>query len=81
MTVGVFHQVCYRPKATEEAIKSFRQFHPDTPYVLVCDGGKSFHRVAKRYASELTNTSKKNSKFLSKEVASHHLGQLVQPDA
>ena len=49
MTLGVFHQVCYRPKATEEAIKSFRQFHPDTPYVLICDGGKSFHRIAKRY--------------------------------
>ena len=39
------------------------------------------HRVAKRYASELTNTSKKNSKSLLKEVTSHHLGQLVQPDA
>ena len=49
MTLGVFHQVYTRPKATEEAIKSFRQFHPDTPYVLVCDGGKSFHRIAKRY--------------------------------
>ena len=49
MTLGVFHQVYTRPKATEEAIKSFRQFHPDTPYVLICDGGKSFHRIAKRY--------------------------------
>ena len=49
MTLGVFHQVYTRPKATEEAIKSFRQFHPDTPYVLICDGGKSFHRIAKKY--------------------------------
>ena len=49
MTLGVFHQVYTRPKATEEAIKSFRQFHPDTPYVLVCDGGKSFLRIANRY--------------------------------
>ena len=49
MTLGVFHQVYTRPKATEEAIKSFRQFHPDNPYVLICDGGKSFHRVAKKY--------------------------------
>ena len=47
MTLGVFHQVYTRPKATEEAIKSFRQFHPETPYVLICDGGKSFHRIAK----------------------------------
>ena len=49
MTLGVFHQVYTRPKATEEAIKSFRQFHPDNPYVLICDGGKSFHRIAKKY--------------------------------
>ncbi len=49
MTLGVFHQVFNKPKATEEAIKSFRQFHPDNPYVLICDGGKSFHRISKRY--------------------------------
>ena len=39
------------------------------------------HRVPKRYATELTNISKKNSKSLLMEVTSHHLGQLDQHDA
>ena len=39
------------------------------------------HRVPKRYATELTNPSKKNSKSLLMEVTSHHLGQLSNADA
>ena len=39
------------------------------------------HRVPKRYATELTNVSKKNSKSLLMEVTSHHFGQLSQLDA
>ena len=37
--------------------------------------------VPKRYATELTNISKQNSKSLLMEVTSHHIGQLSQPDA
>ena len=51
MTLGVFHQVFNQPKATEEAIKSFRQFHPKNPYVLIRDGdnGEDFSGIAKEY--------------------------------
>ena len=49
MTLGVFHQVYNKPKATEEAIKSFRKYHPDNPYVLICDGGEDFAAIAKKY--------------------------------
>jgi len=34
------------------------------------------HRVPKRYATELTNTSSKNGAALLMEVTSHHFGQL-----
>jgi len=37
--------------------------------------------VPKRYAGEIANVSKKNSKSLLMEVTSHHLGQLSQHDA
>ena len=37
------------------------------------------HRVAKRYAGELSNISKQNSRSLLMEVTSHHLGQLNHP--
>ena len=49
MTLGVFHQVHHNLKATEEAIKSFRQFHPKNPYVLIRDGdnGEDFSGIAK----------------------------------
>ena len=49
MTLGVFHQVYNKPKATEEAIKSFRKYHPDNPYVLISDGGEDFSAIAKKY--------------------------------
>jgi len=49
MTLGVFHQVCNHLKATEEAIKSFRQYHPDNPYVLISDGGEDFLEIAQKY--------------------------------
>ena len=51
MTLGVFHQVHHNLKATEEAIKSFRQFHPKNPYVLIRDGdnGEDFSGIAKEY--------------------------------
>ena len=51
MTLGVFHQVHHNLKATEEAVKSFRQFHPDSPYVLIRDGdnGEDFDSIAKEY--------------------------------
>jgi len=52
MTLGVFHQVYKNKKATEEAIKSFRKYHPDNPYVIVADGGDSFARMAKKYGCE-----------------------------
>ena len=49
MTLGVFHQVYNKPKALKESIKSFRKYHPDNPYVLICDGGEDFAAIAKKY--------------------------------
>ena len=37
------------------------------------------HRVPKRYATELTNTSSRTALLM--EVTSHHLGQLSEPDS
>ena len=39
------------------------------------------HRIAKRYATELTNIAKGSSKYLLSEIQSHHFGQLREPNA
>ena len=38
------------------------------------------HRVAKRYATDLTKTKSGSQSSLLKEVTNHHFGQLQQPD-
>ena len=39
------------------------------------------HRVAKRYATDLTKTKSGSQSSLLKEVTNHHFGQLQQPDS
>jgi hypothetical protein len=49
------------------------------PFLLMCFCLERKHRVAKRYAGELTNPSITSSESVLKEVVSHHFGQLKSP--
>ena len=48
-------------------------------FLLMCFCLERNHRVAKRYATDLTNPSLTSSESLLKEVVSHHFGQLKSP--
>lgn len=48
-SLAAFHHVYDNLIATEEAIKSFRFNHPDSPYFLLGDGGKDYTDIAKKY--------------------------------
>ena len=57
--------------------RQLKRFHK----MLACFCLERKHRIPKRYATELTNISKKHSKLLLIGMTSHHLGQLSQPEA
>jgi hypothetical protein len=49
----VVHHQCYRnKKATEFALKSFREYHPNDPYVMWSDGGDDFSDIAEKYDAD-----------------------------
>ena len=48
MILAAYHQAYKNKRATEEAIKSFRE-HNDGPYFLVSDGGDDFSDIANKY--------------------------------
>lgn len=50
MILGAFHQAYSNKKATENAIKSFRKYHPDSPYFLYSDNGLDFSEIAEKYS-------------------------------
>lgn len=58
MILAAFHQAYKNRKATEEAIKSFRQFN-DGPYFLVSDGGDDFSDIAEKYNCHYYHTKSK----------------------
>jgi hypothetical protein len=47
--LAVYHQCFNNKKATEFAIKNFKQYNPDIDYYLVSDGGEDFSEIAKKY--------------------------------
>lgn len=48
-TFAAYHQ-CYRnKKATEFAIRQFREHNPDVPYYLISDNGDDFSDIAEKY--------------------------------
>lgn len=49
MNFVVHHQCFKNRKATEFVIKSFREYHPDTPYVLWSDNGDDYSKICKEY--------------------------------
>lgn len=48
-SIAAFHHVFDNLKATEEAVKSFRYYHPDSPYFLLGDNGKDHYEICKKY--------------------------------
>lgn len=48
MSLSVFHSAFKNKRATEQAIKNFRE-HNDGPYFLVSDGGDDFSEIAEKY--------------------------------
>jgi hypothetical protein len=46
----VYHQCFNNKKATEFAIKNFKEYNPDIDYYLVSDGGEDFSEIAKKYS-------------------------------
>jgi hypothetical protein len=57
-TLGFFHNVYDNLKATEYAVKSAREFYPDSFYMLIGDGGVDHHALAKEYNCEYFHYSK-----------------------
>lgn len=49
MILGAFHQAYKNKIATENAIKNFRKFYPDSPYFLFSDDGLDFYDIAEKY--------------------------------
>jgi len=48
-TLVAYHQCFNNRKATEFAVKNFRQHNPDTPYYLISDAGSDFSDIAEKY--------------------------------
>jgi hypothetical protein len=51
-TIGFFNCVSTQPRATEESVKSIRQFHPDTFFMIACDAGPDYYDLCKKYNIE-----------------------------
>lgn len=49
---SVYFQVYKNKPATVAALKSFRQFYPSIPILLVCDGGDDFTDIAREFNCE-----------------------------
>ena len=50
-------------------------------FLMACFCLERKHRVPKRYATDVTHPSQNSSKTLLMETSSHHLGQLIAPNA
>ena len=50
--LGFFYQTIYRPKATESVLEGVRKHYPDSPIVLVGDGGVNLTELAAKYGCE-----------------------------
>ena len=47
--LGAIHFVYNNKKATEEAVKNFRKFYTENPYILICDNGENHSDLKKTY--------------------------------
>lgn len=52
-SLGAIHFVYNNIIASEEAIKSFRNYHTKEPYIIVSDGGVNYNEIAKKYNCDL----------------------------
>lgn len=52
-SIAAFHHVFNNLTATEEAIKSFRKYHPSAPYFLLGDDGVDHYELCKKYNCNL----------------------------
>lgn len=48
-SIAAFHHVFDNLNATEEAVRSFREHHPDSPYFLLGDNGVDHYEICKKY--------------------------------
>ena len=55
--LGAVHFVYNNKKATEEAIKSFKNFYPENSYVLIGDNGENHYELAKKYNCTYINSN------------------------
>ncbi len=58
MSVDALHFVYDNLIATEKAIESFRKFNPLSTYVVICDGGKDFSTICKKYNCQYIHSDK-----------------------
>jgi len=49
MTLGAYYQCFQNRIATEYVLSNFRNHHPDSPIILVSDGGDDFSDLARKY--------------------------------
>jgi hypothetical protein len=52
MSLDAIHFVFQNKIASEEAIRSFRKFNPESKYVVICDGGSDYSDVCFRNGCE-----------------------------
>lgn len=48
-SLGFFYQTINRPKATENVLENVRKHYPDSPIVLMGDGGVDLTELAAKY--------------------------------
>ena len=51
-SLGIYHWTGNNRSGVEASIASFRVYHPDAPYFLVCDGGPDHYDICKRLKVE-----------------------------
>jgi len=58
-TLGFYHQTSNRLEAADFAIKSIRQFYPDSYYILSCDSGPDYYDICKNNNVDLIHSQVK----------------------
>lgn len=55
-TIGFYHQSSNKLQASEYAMQTIREFHPDAYYMLSCDAGPDYYEICKRYRVDLMHS-------------------------
>tara|TARA_R100000008_G_scaffold4749_1_gene2970 strand:- start:10400 stop:11092 length:693 start_codon:yes stop_codon:yes gene_type:complete len=54
-TLGAYYQVYNNKKATSFVLERFRKYYPDSPIMMISDGGEDFSDLASRYNTDFVH--------------------------